>query len=485
MALTRLKQARLKQASSSGSRSKVNRDRFKELPGEIQDQILAHVLCDLQTPETTDPANDGKYIGEHTKLALMPWKIDTRILGYPGEEVRARARRVMLTKNQFVCIRSQTVNLRPIFHAAQVPIVTARLGEYVWPGLEELTGYFILTHEIERLGYSSSRSSMTSTAKPWGRTHYSLEKLGLTVHGCPQLQEFVILRRDLALFCRALDGADSGYHRFGQCTRHKIILHGPFTEILTEEPPILQPSKFLQPYLDILRGFENFTTQGKIEPALAEEIEAEVQSEIESSRLDDVLEDLDHQMSQAYKLMILDRPIQAAHTYARASQELLWLYSKGILPRAADSKPFPELTERFLKLDMLQAEAWLAVMQKRHDAGEDVTPNGNHGAQSRNGQVDDEDCDDPTAYSSLVDLVYRTVVRRAPPPLKHLPSVHQEAMQLYYLVKADRLGNCGSTFTWENINQALRLAPYDDQIRREAELICKRMESWSLRWIPE
>lgn len=484
MALTRLNQARLKQASNSESRQKVNRDRFNKLPGEIQDQILAHVLCDFPTPETTDLANDGKYIGEHTKLALMPWKIDTRILGYPDEEVRARARRVMLTRNQFVCIRSQTVNLRPIFHAAQIPIVTGRLGEYVWPGLEELTGYFILTHEIERVGYSSSRSSMTSTAKPWGRTHYSLEKLGLTVHGRPQLQEFVILRRDLALFCRALDGADSGYHRFGQCTRHTIILHRPFPEILTEEPPILKPSRFLQPYLDILRGFENFTIQGRIEPALAEEIEAEVESQIESPGLDDVLEDLDHQMSQAYKLMNLDRPIQAAHTYARAWQELLWLYSKGILPRAADSTTFPELTERFLNLDMLQAEAWLAVMQKRHDAGEDITPNRQHNTQSRNGQVD-EDCDDPTVYSSLVDLVYRTVVRRIPPPFKHLPSVHQEAMQLYYLAKADRLGNCGSTFTWENISQALRLAPYDDQIRREAELIRKRMEPWSLRWIPE
>lgn len=478
MALTRLMQARLMQASNSGS------DRFKEFPGEIQDQILTHVLCDFQTPETTDPANDGRYIGEHTKLALMPWRIDTRILGYPDEEVRARARRVMLTKNQFVCIRSQTVNLRPIFHAAQVPLVTARLGEYVWPGLEELTGYFILTHEIERLGYSSSRSSMTSTAKPWGRAHYSLEKLGLTVHGRPQLQEFVILRRDLALFCRALDGADSGYHRFGECTRHTIILHGPFTEILTEDIEILKPSIFLQPYLDILRGFENFTIQGRIEPALAEEIEAEVESQIESPRLDDVLGDVDHQMSQADRLLNLDRPIQAAHAYARASQGLLWLYSKGILPRAADSTPFPELTERFFKLDMLQAEAWLAVMQKRHDAGEDVTPNGNHDAKSRNGQVE-EDCDDPTAYSSLVDLVYRTVVRRIPPPLEHLPSPHQAAMQLYYLVKADRLGNCGSTFTWENINQALRMAPDDDEIRREAELIRKRMTPWSLRWIPE
>lgn len=475
---------RLMQASNSGSRQKVHRDRFKDLPGEIQDQILAHVLCDFPRPETTDPANDGKYIGEHTKLAFIPWRIDTRILGYPDEEVRARARRVMLTKNRFVCIRSQTVNLRPIFHAAQIPIVTARLGEYVWPGLEELTGYIILTHEIERLGYSSSRSSMTSTAKPWGRAHYSLEKLRLTVHGRPQLQEFVILRRDLALLCRALDGADSGYHRFGQCTRHTIILHGPFTEILTEEPPILQPSRFLQPYLDILRGFENFTIQGEIEPALAEEFEATVETQIEPPRLDDVLEDLDCQMSKADELLNLDRPIQAAHTYARASQELLWLYSKGILPRAADSVPFKELAEWFFKLDMLQAEAWLAVMQKRHDAAEDANPNRHHDAQSRNGQVD-EDCGDPTAYSSLVDLVYRTVVRRIPPPLELLPSPHQSAMQLYYLVKADRLGDCGSMYTWENINQALRMAPDNDNIRREAELIRKRMTPWSLRWIPE
>lgn len=479
MALTRLMQA-----TNSGSRQNVHRDRFKELPGEIQDHILTDVLCDFPMPETADTANDGKYIGEHTKLAWIPWRIDTRILGYPDEEVRARARRLMLTKNQFVCIRSQTVNLRPIFHAGQIPIVTARLGEYVWPGLEELTEYFILTHDIERLGYSSSRSSMTSTAKPWGRTHYSLEKLRLTVHGRPQLQEFVILRRDLALFCRALDGADSGYHRFGQCTRHTIILHGPFTEILTGDIPILHPSRFLQPYLDILRGFENFTVQGRIEPALAEEIEATVENRIALPRLDDVLGDLDRQMSQADKLLNLNRPIQAAHTYARASQGLLWLYSKGVLPRAADSVPFLQLAERFFKLDMLQAEAWLAVMQKRHDAAEDANQNRHHDAQSRNGQVD-EDCGDPTAYSSLVDLVYRAVVHRIPPPLEHLPSLHQSAMQLYYLVKADRLGDCGSVFTWENINQALRMAPDDNKIRREAELIRKRMTPWSLRWIPE
>lgn len=473
---------RLMQASNSGSRQKVHRDRFKELPWEIQDHILTDVLCDFPMPETTDPANDGKYIGEHTKLALIPWRIDTRILGYPDEEVRARARRVMLTKNQFVRIRSQTVNLRPIFHAAQIPIVTARLGEYVCTGLEELTGYFILDHNIERISYF--RSSMTSTAKPWGRTHQSLEKLGLIVHGRPQLQEFVILRRDLALFCRALDGADSGYHRFGPCTSHRLIVHGPFTEILTEDIPILHPSRFLQPYLDILRGFERFTIQGRIEPALAREIEDGVENRVASPRLDYILGDLDRQMSQADKLLNLDRPIQAAHTYARASQGLLWLYSRGVLPRADDFTPFPELAERFFELDMLQAEAWFAVMQKGHDAAEDVTPNRLEEDQARNGQPD-EDCGDPAGYSSLVDLVYRTVVHQIPPPLEHMPSLHQAAMQLYYLVKADRLGDCGSMLTWTNINNALRLAPDDNNIRREAELIRKRMTPWSLRWMPE
>lgn len=466
------------EAPNCESGLKAHRDRFKTLPGEIQDQILSDVLCAFPRPETTDATNDGKYIGEYSKLALMPWRIDTRILSYPDPEVRARARRVMHTVNQFIYIKSESVNLRPIFHAAQVPIVAQGLGNYARCRVEELSRFCILTHQIERL--RGVHSSITSTAKPWGRAHQSLERLDLTVHGRPRLQEFVILRRDLTLFCRALDGADSGYHRFGPCTVHRLTVHD---NIYNEDIPNLSPSKFLQPYLETLRGFENFIIQGKIKPNVARDIERRVSGQVATPQPEDILEDVNRQMSQAKEYLNLDRPIQAAHTYARASQGLVWLYSKGILPRGAGGSPCPELAKLFFELDLRQAEAWLTVMQKRHDAADGATRSKPDEAQPRGDEF--EGRGDPAKYSSLVDLVHSTVVRQIPPPLEHRPSLHQAATQLYHTAKADRLGNRGSMFTWTNINNALRMAPEDDEIRREAELIHRRMSPWSLRWIPE
>lgn len=381
--------------------------------------------------------------------------------------------------NQFIYIKSESVNLRPIFHAAQVPIAALGLGPYARWRVEELSEFFILTHQIERLG--GVYSSITSTAKPWGRAHQSLERLDLTVHGRPRLQEFVILRRDLPLFCRALDGADSGYHRFGPCTVHRLTVHD---NIINEDIPSLYPSNFLQPYLDTLRGFENFIIQGKIKPNVARDIERTVSGQVATPQPEDILEDVNRQLSQAEEYLNLDLPVQAAHTYARASQGLVWLYSKGILPRGAGGSPCPKLAELFFELDLRQAEAWLTVMQKRHDAANGATRSKpDELAQPR---VDEfEDRGDPAKYSSFVDLVHSTVVRQIPPPLEHTPSLHQGATQLYHTAKADRLGNRGSIFTWININNALRMAPEDDEIRREAELIHRRMAPWSLRWIPE
>lgn len=463
----------------SGALLQAHGDRFKTLPGEIQDHILTDVLCTFPRPQTTDPDNDGKYIGEHIKLALMPWRIDTRILCYPGPEVRARARRVMLVFNQFIYIKSESVNLRPIFHAAQVPIAALGLGPYARCRVEELFEFFILTHQIERLG--GIRSSITSTAKPWGQSYKSLDRLGLTSHGRPRLQEFVILRRDLALFCRALDGADSGYHRFGACTRHTLTVHD---DVLTEDVPILEAANFLRPYVDILRGFENFTVKGRINPEVARDIQKRVKDQIVIPHLEDILEDVNRQMSQADKQLSLYRPIQAAHTYAKASQGLAWLYSKGVLPRRANDSPCPELAELFFELDLRQARAWLAVMQKRYNAAKGSKRNKLYDAQGRDDQPEEE-TGDPAKYSSLVELVYGTIVHQVPPPLEHRPSLHQTAIQLYHAAKADRLGGCGSVFTWKNIENALRMAPDNDEICREAKLINRRMTPWTLRWIPE
>lgn len=455
---------------------------FKQLPFEIQDLILTRVLCDFPRPETSDPANDGRYIGEHSRLAEMPWEIDTRALRHPDPAVRARARRVMMVTNQFVYIKSESVNLLPLFHAAQVPIAALGVGKWARSRIEELSEFFILTHQIERVG--GIGSSITSTANPWGRTRESLQKLSLVGRHVPPVQEFVILRRDLALFCRALDGADSGYHHFGECSTHTLTVHGPFDDIMTENIPILDPSNFLQPYKEILRGFENFTIQGRIRWHTARTIEKKVQGPPATPQPEQIIEDVIRQMGQADEEKA-KRPIQAAHTYAKASQGLETLYSKGILHEEGCRAALPRLAELFLLLDMRQADAWLAVLQNRHDAAQGAARKGaEDDAQGRGAQAE-LDRGDPEDYSSLVDLVYDAVYHAAPALLRHKGSVHQTAVQVYQTAKADRLGGRGSMTTWENINSALRDAPEDDEIRREAELIEKHMSAWTLRWTQE
>ncbi|KAJ0109860.1 hypothetical protein J7T55_004410 [Diaporthe amygdali] len=447
---------------------------FIKLPKEIQDQILRHILCVFPRPETSDPANNGRYIGEHSRLAQMPWEIDTRILELKDPGFRGQALRLMLTTNQFICVKSESVNLLPIFHAAQIPIVALGVGEWSRDRVEELSRFFILTHRIERVG--GVRASITRTCRPWGRSNESLYRLGLSGKLVPQRQEFVILRRDLDLFCRALDGADSGYHRFGECTQHILTFHGPFDDILDEDVPVLHPSCFLQPYSETLRGFKNFTVQGRIRSELAQEIKDKVGPQVSTPRVEDVLDNVDRQMSQGDDHLSLSRPMMAAHTYARASQELIWLYSKGILPLMADESPDPALSGRSFELDLQQGNAWLIMMQKKREATESA------GHKRLN---DAHDRGDPTSYSSFVELVINAVMHKVPPPLVHKASIHQFAIRLYQAAKAERLGDCGSRDTWANIQSAVSKAPQDEEIRREAALIRRCIQPWSLTWIPE
>ncbi|KAL1867278.1 hypothetical protein Daus18300_006397 [Diaporthe australafricana] len=457
----------------------------KKMPGEIQDMILSYLLCSFPRPETTDPANDGKYIGEYVQCAHIPWNIDLRALDDPDPWVRKRASRVMLTINQFICVKSASINLLPMFNAAQVPIVASRLGPFGGDLVEKLSSFFILTHQIEKLGIidaprPSFKSSMTSTPKPWGRSLEYLKMLKLAGETVPEQQEFVILRRDLDIFCRALDGADSGYYQFGACTENKLTLHGPFRDILDEGIPIFSPSRFLQPYRATLRGFENFTVQSRIEDMKeALDISKEVRETVATPRIGKVVEDANRQMSKGDVQMALDQHAMAAHTHARASQELVWLYSRGILPRETADIPSPLLAELFFILERRQAAAWIEVLEKVKAAIDKAAQNGPDDAQAR-GELLKHCC-----RRCCVDLVYDTLMHQPPPPLRHLQTPQQTAMMLYQAAKSERLGDVGSKETWSMIHRAQRLAPQNLDIRCEAALIDKRVRAWDLRWISE
>jgi hypothetical protein len=432
---------------------------FKCLPFEIQDHILRYILCDFPRPEKSDPTNNGIYIGEHQDLALMPWRIDTGILNHPDEEVQRRARRVMVVENQLVYIKSETLNLLPIFHAARVPIVTMGIGRWTRSRVEVLSKYFHITHQIELQG-----RSITGTGKPWGQTHQSLEAIGLKGPHVPKVQEFVILWKDLAHFCRALDGADSGYYRFGLCTEHTLGFHRPCEDLLEEHIPILCPSRLLHPYRDILRGFESFTIQGRIAHNLARAIEMEVGSPIKTPRPNDIVQALIRQLWRGNGQLTFNQPVDAAHTFARAAQELMVLHSKGVLPRRADGSPWPELAELYFELEQRQAKAWLFALEKQENAAE--------GSQRKEVQP-----------STIRQLVYNATPNLflPPPPLRHKPSDHQHALQLYHVAKADRLSDTGDWQTWLNIDRACSLDPENATIRREAELIRKHIQEWKLR----
>lgn len=457
---------------------------FKELPGEVQDQILSNLLCNFPRPKTTDPANDGKYIGEYTQCAHIPWDIDMRPLDDADPGVRKRASRVMLTTNQFICIKSTSINLLPLFNAAQVPIVACSLGPCGGDLVGKLSKFFILTHRIEKLGIIDTprtrvRSSMTSTPKPWGRSRQCLEMLELAGVTVPEQQDFVILRRDLDIFCRALDGADSGYYRFGACTEHKLTLHGPFRDILDEDIPILDPSCFLQYYRETLRGFANFTVHNMTDEEGALKISQRVQEEVATPEIGEVSEYVIRQMTKGDQQMGLKQPVVAAHTYARASQELVWLYSRGVLPQGAGSPPSSLLAELFFMLERRQAAAWMNMLEKVLAAIESAAQNGPDDAKARGERLEDY-C--PRCF---VDLVYDTMVYELPRPLRHNQTFEQTATVLYQAAKAARLGDVGSKITWAMIHRAQQLAPQDEDIRCEVALTDKCIRPWILTWISE
>lgn len=451
---------------------------FKQLPSELQDKVLRFVLCDFRRPETSDQANDGPndgiYVEKCGQLAVMPWRMDTRILDHSDEEVQRRARRVMLVTNRLVYIKSESLNLLPIFLAGRVPIVIRVNGSWARSRVEVLSKYFFITHRIESRGHS-----ITRTVKPWGQSRSSLKANGLDDNFVDGQQEFVILWEDLVLFCRALYGAYSGYHRFGACTRHAIRLHCPLENLLNEHIPLLHPSRLLQPYRETLQGFEKFTVQGSIEESLARTIRSEVGKRAATPRPTDIIEAIGLQMSKGDTQLTFNRPTHAAHAYARASQELLVLESRGVLPLGADSSPVPELASLRWMLDMRQANAWLTALQSKRAAAENSSTPHMHGDAHAHGGNSKEERRLRQRMFDLRELVYNatTLITGPPEALRYEPSNQEQALQLYYAAKADRLCNHAFEETWDNISEARRLDPGNAEIRREEYLIRIRVES--------
>jgi hypothetical protein len=424
--------------------------RFKELPFEIQDHILRYVVCSFATPETSDPENNGIYIRTDQDLAEMEWGIDTRLLEHPDERVRKRATRLMLVENKLVHIRSESLNLLPIFHAAQVPIVTMARGRWDRSGVDALSRYFHITHQIEL-----EDGWIEYTEKPWGHTQEFLRQRHLVGTGAPKITEYVILGRDLAHFCRALNGANSGYVLFAQFTWHTITFHGPATDMLGENIAILDPSIMLKPYREILRDFENFTVMGRVEHDLANTIEEDVGRPFEKPQPHEIAEFLRREVGRGQDKLRAHQPLEAAHTFARAAQVLVMLDSKGVEPlESPDVTPAPVLANIYFKLQHRLAAAWLCAL--RHVAADDlITTYAGGWRRSKSVQL-----------TELRDLVY-AATSDLPWFLEYTPSNSEESFLLYHRVKADRLSGIGDRNMVLVIEQARFLNPQSTRISRE------------------
>lgn len=200
----------------------------------------------------------------------------------------------------------------------------------------------IATHRMK----SQYSGALVKTSHPWGldsTSDFPSHHLGSSTL-THMAQYFVILRRDLPLFCRGLEGADSGYDCFGANTVHALQFR-PNTVLYPEmlDPKHANAEGIMEVYKETLSGFKNVFVHIPDAPGgpwsdtekeiwrLGAELEREVRKHRPGPTPGGLLKDLEVRRQRGLALLERGERTQAAEIFARASQHVHWLQSRSYL----------------------------------------------------------------------------------------------------------------------------------------------------------
>lgn len=253
-------------------------------------------------------------------LPLIIWKIFEVIFGVADESWSRNSIRIEAPK----------INLLGILVAAEVPLIDHGESACRFPKV-----MLAATHTIKRRVGEQGRG-LLPTGNPWGTDEQGRQAL-TKLKGQQKIpQTFVIRTIDLKRFCIGLQGADAGYLRFGSCTEHLVTFHDDAarSEKPAAAPKITMPDEerakcrqlILNIYRNTLTGFDKFRVQGTDAAVQLERVgDLHVLTESE------IRENLWQRLKAGKCLVGFQMYQEAADTFLKGAQQILWLDSRGIL----------------------------------------------------------------------------------------------------------------------------------------------------------
>lgn len=235
--------------------------RFLDLPLEVRNAIYNVILC-TPPPRVLWPLEQQDIVGFPKELCYVCHPFETQLLRV-NRQIHSEAKDVMLRGNQFIRIRGRhAYGVAEIVHSImqwrQLPILaTTASFRASFKG-------FVMTHVID-----------------WGRD-VEASDAAQAVHDAREGDvDFVILRRDLDVFCETLTFVGvSCFEEFDTCSRHFVEIHNPFDDTLS--PGFMSEvnqERLLQPYRDHFRGFKSVVLHGHVASNVAEAVRKDLADE--------------------------------------------------------------------------------------------------------------------------------------------------------------------------------------------------------------
>lgn len=226
--------------------------RFLELPLEVRNAIYDVILCSPPPPKLW-PLEQQDVIGVPYRDSHLCHLAETQILRV-NHQIYSEAKDAMLRGNQFIRIRGRgtrgvAATTQMIIRSRQIPILATT------PGFRDSFKGFVMTYLID-----------------WGKDKIPPDVANPVGALQEDDVEFVILHRDLDVFCETLASLGlSTYEKFDEDSLHIVEIHNPFHGTLS--PDFMSETnqeRLLQPFCDHFRGFKHVLLYGHVSSQVSE-----------------------------------------------------------------------------------------------------------------------------------------------------------------------------------------------------------------------
>lgn len=401
--------------------------RFLDLPLEVRNDIYNVILCTPPPPELW-PLEQQDIVGLPRKDSYLCHPLETQILRV-NHQVHFEAKDVMLRGNQFIHVRVRHSHniasfVQQMLRSRQIPI---RVIEHESRGLH-LKG-FVMTYLIDWV-----------EEIPLHAVHLPLDDV-----------EFMILRRDLDVFCETLAFLGTAtMAKFDEGSRHTVEIHNPFDGTLSPDfMSEMNQERLLQPFCDHFRGFKSVSIYGHVSPRVSEAVQKCLAKEPSP---EEVLAEVQHVKDLGNSFFRQKEFHKAAAAYWTACHKAQAVKSRSSWShiRTQGGVSFVHaLAELYFQICLNAAQNMMAYLRHIYDTYDPIC--------HREGRIAEQYINTAKRISQVFDSVW-------------VPTLAQMAKANYRMACVQRaMGNVQEAKIW--IDQARLQAPSDQIIRREAEEI--------------